>query len=333
MLKGKIKYVIIAVCVAVLLAGIITTLCFIPAIKVAVNAGKYDFESYAEGSHGDRIHFLSTGGSDAILIESDGKYALVDCAEDNDNPRGFSGLQLKGYEDVVLSYVKKIAGDKDGKVTLEFVLGTHSHSDHIGGFDTLIMDKDINVKKAYMKEYDASKINDHEVTEWDNQEVYDQFMNACKTRGVPVEHNLVNVVERFGNFEMKIMNGEVDTSNEKKGENENSIGLLVSAFGKKAFLSGDINNYDGDEDRLGDLIGDIDMLKAGHHGYTGSSSKDYVKKLNPEIVVLTNTIHGMNNSVRKSVNAVDAAVYATKEHNGIIAEFSANGIKLYDNIH
>lgn len=32
----------------------------------------------------DRIHFLNTAASDAILIESCGKFALIDCAEDND---------------------------------------------------------------------------------------------------------------------------------------------------------------------------------------------------------------------------------------------------------
>jgi hypothetical protein len=38
------------------------------------------------------VHFLPTGSSDAILLESDGHFALVDCAEDSDNPRVFPEL-------------------------------------------------------------------------------------------------------------------------------------------------------------------------------------------------------------------------------------------------
>ena len=48
----------------------------------------------------------------------------------------------------VVDAVRKIAGDENGKAVLEFVLGTHSHSDHIGGLDTVILDENITVKTA-----------------------------------------------------------------------------------------------------------------------------------------------------------------------------------------
>ena len=54
----------------------------------------------------DRIHFMRTGSSDAILLESDGHFAMVDAGEDTDNPRGFDGLNLPGYEQDVLAYLK-----------------------------------------------------------------------------------------------------------------------------------------------------------------------------------------------------------------------------------
>ncbi|MBP5717622.1 MAG: hypothetical protein J6X53_01405, partial [Abditibacteriota bacterium] len=46
------------------------------------------------------------GSSDAILIESDGRFAMVDAGEDTDNPRGFPGLELAGFEDEVVAYLK-----------------------------------------------------------------------------------------------------------------------------------------------------------------------------------------------------------------------------------
>ena len=65
--------------------------------------------AYVKTIPGAKIHFLSTGSSDAILLESDGHFALVDCAE-------------AGYKDYVLGCVKRTAAGTDGKVTLDFVL-------------------------------------------------------------------------------------------------------------------------------------------------------------------------------------------------------------------
>ena len=78
----------------------------------------------------DRIHFLNTYNSDAILIESNGKFALIDSGEGDRNPR--RKLSYNGSEEAVIKYLKKAAGDVEGKVTLEFALGTHNHYDHVG---------------------------------------------------------------------------------------------------------------------------------------------------------------------------------------------------------
>ena len=120
----------------------------------------------------DRIHFLNTDNSDAILLESDGRFAMVDAGEDTDNPRGLPGLNLPGFEDRVLAYLKAHAADADGKVHLDFIVGTHAHSDHLGGFDTILADSDVSVGRAYLKVYDSSVINEEEVREWDNGDVF-----------------------------------------------------------------------------------------------------------------------------------------------------------------
>lgn len=308
-------------------------ICILPVAVMNENVKRLNFTDYTEGGHGDRIHFLSTGGSDAILLESDGKFALVDCAEDSDNPRNLPALEYTGYEDKVIEYVKKIAGNEQGKATLEFIIGTHSHSDHIGGFDTLIADEDIEVKKAYIKRYNAAAINDYEVTKWDNEEVYNQFIAACENGNVEIVHETADVTERLGIFEISILNGEYDVSGKKKGENENSLGILVEAYGLRTFLAGDINNKDGDETRLGKIIGDVDVLKVGHHGHIRSTSRGFVKDLNPEIAVVTSSINKVFFGVRMNLNSVSAAIIATKENNGIIVEYRTDGLKLYRNIH
>lgn len=278
---------------------------------------------------GDRIYFLNTGGADAILIESEGKYALIDAAEDSDNPRGFPDLVYDGTEEYVCDAVKRIAGNENGEAVLEFVLGTHSHSDHIGGFDTLILDEKITVKTAYLKEYDESRIRDYEIEAWDNKEVYEQMVNACSERGVPIISDISEEPFTFGNFTLKFCNTEITDPAEKVGENENAVGLLIEKGSLRAFLAADINNLDGDEDRLAAEIGKVDLLKVGHHGYDGSTTRGFAQALSPEISVVTNKENNMNKETLKTLNEVKAAVFETGAFNGIIAEFGDNEIKLY----
>lgn len=333
-MTAKRKILFAALTVAVIAAAVLTFI-FMPHKQMKDNLKNITFLSAESAEPTDAIYFLNTGNADAILIESDGKFALVDAAEDSDNPRGFPNLEFEGTEEYVLNAVKKIAGDKNGKVTLEFVLGTHSHSDHIGGFDTLLLDEDINVKNVYLKEYDESKITDFEITEWDNKEVYEQMINACEKRGFPVTHNISEVPFNFGNFTMKFCNAADKTKESKTGENENAVGLLIEKGDLRAFLAADINNYDGDEDRLAEELGKVNLLKVGHHGYDGSSTLGFIKALSPEYAVVTNKEGKISKRPLSNLNSVKAAVLETGAYNGIITEFTDEGIVLYkglDNI-
>ncbi len=321
---------------AILLLTVVVTaslaIYFTPNIKMVSGAREFMLEAIDLSTHGDRIYFLNTGSADAILIESEGKFALIDGAEDSDNPRGFENLVYDGTEDYVVDAVRKIAGDENGKAVLEFVLGTHSHSDHIGGLDTVILDENITVKSAYIKEYDESKIKSYEIERWDNKEVYEQMISACGKRNVPVIHDISEEPFDFGNFTLKFCNTAETESAEPIGENENAVGLLVEKNGLRAFLAADINNYDGDEDRLAAEIGKINLLKVGHHGYDGSTTLGYVQALSPEFAVVTNREGGISRTPLKNLVSVNASVFETGKYNGIVAEFEDDKITLFSDI-
>ena len=53
-------------------------------------------------------------------------------------------MNTKGYEEVVVSYLKDI-----GVKNLEFVIATHAHSDHIGNMDTIF--ENFEVKNLYTR--------------------------------------------------------------------------------------------------------------------------------------------------------------------------------------
>jgi len=279
--------------------------------------------SYQNTLAGDKIHFLRTGSSDAILLESDGKFALVDAAEDSAFPAQKPHLAYVGWEDYIVDYVKRVASGK-----LDFVLGTHAHSDHIGGFDTLINDPEISVGRAYLKYYDNASKEPYERDYWDNQECYEQMMQACRARGVPVIKEFTHKPFVLGNFRCTIFNGE---AGRKTGdENDASLGLLIEHSTLRAFLAGDINNVSGNEQRLRKSIGRVDLLKAAHHGYDGSSTLALVTGLMPRTVVFANHGKKIYPTVKSRYMAVsNSRLMATCTHGGVAAVFHDREIKYY----
>lgn len=321
----------LSVCV-VASAGVLGAFVAKPQLDIQKNRQGFSVSDSADFGGGDCIHFLDTDSSDAILIESDGHFALIDCAEDSDNPRGFENLVYDGYEEYVLEYLRKNVKGEDGNVHLDFVLGTHAHSDHIGGFDTVISAPDVIIDRAYLKRYDESKINDHEVTAWDNKEVYTQMLDALNAKSIPVIEDITETEFMLGNFKITLFNTEYDESGNIVGENDNSIGVLVEKNGHKAFLAADIDNITGDEERLAPLIGKVDLLKVGHHSYSKSTSSLWLRTLRPEVCVVTNKFEKTDkNTLRRITRICHSPILTTGGEKGVIAHFTEDGSIVYYN--
>ncbi len=280
-----------------------------------------------------KIHFLNTKNSDCMILESQGHLAMVDAGEDNDYPADKPHLNMKGYEEEVVAYLLDHFRGEDGKVHLDFVLATHCHSDHIGGFDTVINHPDIVVDKGYVKPYHPEDIFVYERVRWDNLEVYNQMLDAMKANGVERIERFDEAETDLGDFHIQFLNGAYKKRFLKFGENINSVGTLLTIGNTKVFLAGDINNKDGEEWRLAPKIGKVDLLKVGHHGYVFSSSYRFIKTLHPDIAVVCNSNYRIYPDVRAKLKWVAKAdLYTTADNNGVLAEFDGKNVKITTNI-
>lgn len=275
-----------------------------------------------------KLHFLNTGASDCILLESDGHFALIDAAEDSDFPADKPHLNTGGYEAQVVEYLLAHCRGADGLVTLDFVLGTHAHSDHIGGFDTVVRHPQIRVKQAYLRPYNAAAVFFGERLRWDNQEVYDQMLAALRDTNTPLEPTFDRQRCTLGRCQVTFRYCGVQKKRlpVKFGENHNTVVTEIEAGNTHILLAGDMNYKSGDERRIAKAVGKVDLLKVGHHGLVGSTSFHLLKALMPRIAVVTNSKNGMYPDVRyKLTRVARTTLYTTVDANGVLATFDAQG--------
>ena len=249
---------------------------------------------------GNRIHFINTkakSGSDAILLESNGHYALIDMGEDYDFPDGSDprypirwGISIRNYQVMEDRLIRHL--DQLGVKKLDFILGTHVHSDHIGGADEIL--NRYQVDKFYLKKYSDKRITSTWGL-WDNLFNYDNALRAAQNKGVKLIQDIKDEDShfKFGDMDIQLYNykNEYDADGNLKrvlDDNSNSIVAVVTVAGKKIYLGGDLDNAEGAEDKLGPVIGKVDMMKWNHH-YDAkiSNTIGFIDHLSPSMVIQT----------------------------------------------
>ena len=229
------------------------------------------YEESAE--HKDFMSGLITAG-DAILLESNGEYAMVDT--------GYPLLTM------VPDYLRAL-----GVTSLKFVVFTHSHVDHVGGILTLPM-AGIGIEHIYMKNYDKNPAN---VAKSDyNSDCWVTVKNS----GIPMtyiddmsESNssvwLGDMLLQFLNRKNKVASGTT------KDDNKNSaIVYITTRNSHKVLLTGDYTTKSGLENII-NKTGSVDIYKLGHHGYQGNGLN-----IKAKYVVCTNTKARMLDKVHKT---------------------------------
>ncbi|MGN0071440.1 MAG: DNA internalization-related competence protein ComEC/Rec2 [Atopobiaceae bacterium] len=196
-----------------------------------------------------RLCVLDVGQGDAILIQEGGAAVLVDTG-----PEGAIAEAL----------------EREHVLHIDAVVLTHLHDDHTGGV------KDLAGVAPVGKVYVAEGVNEA-MSATLKEEISD-------LTGSDAEELSEGAAICAGGFTMRMAWPKASVSGE---ENADSIELVLEhEEGNETFRA--LLTGDGEEDELRqfvDEVGDIDVLKVGHHGSEISIDADEAKKLSPELAV------------------------------------------------
>lgn len=198
------------------------------------------------------VHFIDVGQGDSILLEYNGKAMLVDAGERD------KGTVVSAYlQDQSIS-------------SIDYVVATHPHSDHIGGMDEVL--------NSFQIGHFIDSGFPH------TSKTYENMLTAIDEKNIPFE-----VVQEGEKIEfdpavdIEVLNPESEYSEEL---NENSVVLRVN-YGEVSFLLMGDAGLETEEKLLSsgyDL--DSDILKVGHHASRSGSGEAFISAVSPEVSVI-----------------------------------------------
>jgi len=199
------------------------------------------------------VYYISCGNADSILIESNSHFILVDTGDN-------------GTEDEIIDFLKS-----KNVSTIDYLILTHPHADHIGGAVEII---------------NAFKINEVLMPEAENKDAatYRKTVELIEDKNIKSrepkagewitwQDATIQIIGRIGDF----------------GDNLNNSSIVFRLLhGDNVFLfMGDCEQDMETKIREAGYSVKCDVLKVGHHGSNTASSYMLIKEASPEYAVIS----------------------------------------------
>ncbi|MDL2344418.1 DNA internalization-related competence protein ComEC/Rec2 [Deinococcus sp. MIMF12] len=230
------------------------------------------------------LAFLDVGQGDSTLIRSRGLEVLVDGG-------GSVGSDYDVGTRTVVPALRAL-----GVRSLDVVVATHADTDHIEGLPGVL--RAMPVGELWIGQ---RKTDDPELTE---------LLGAARERGVPVREVRRGDRLEAGGVRLTVLwpPGRLWSTE----DNDNSVALTLESGDFRAALLGDLAAWG--EAQLG--VGDLDFLKAAHHGSRHSTGEALLRESTPADVLISvgrNTYGHPHPDVLERVRAVGAKVWRTDQ--------------------
>ncbi len=199
------------------------------------------------------VTFIDVWQGDSALLELPGGYAvLIDGGDDGHG--NWDVLQVM---------------EKRGITSLDLMVMTHPHADHVGGLDEVI------------EQVDVAEV-------WENGETlttnaYEDFVTAREARGVPVSYPEQGDETWLGDVHLEVLN-----SNEGyPGQNNDSLVIMFTYGAVRLLTTGDV-----EDEEQHDLVNDYgdalhaDVIKVPHHG-SPNYDTEFIATVSPDYAVIS----------------------------------------------
>lgn len=200
------------------------------------------------------VIFLDVGQGDAILIMQGTHQVLIDGGADGAILQEQLGKYMPFW-------------DRE----IDIVIATHPDSDHIDGL--------IDVFKNYAV---------HQF--WHTSAFKDTSQYAALMNAAQSEINLDDVLVRYGvrayvddGVYLQVVYPYKRNLGDVKDSNDTSIAIMLYVYDDIFYMGGDLSS--SHEDSL--PIGQVTVLKVGHHGSKESTSEHFLRKLRPRDILIS----------------------------------------------
>ncbi len=246
------------------------------------------------------VHFIDVGQGDCTLVMCEGHNMLIDAGESDQGEK-------------VVEYLKA----QEIK-SLDCVIGTHPHSDHIGGLRAVV-NSDIKIGKIIMP-----KIPDDQVP---NSYTYTKLLKAIISKGLTVTSADDSVFE----LGSAVVNTYVPKK-KYKDLNDYSVAAKIT-HGENSFLiTGDLGKQSEKEliNRGCDLSARV--LQVCHHGSRESSSELFLSKVKPAYAVIQcgagNSYGHPHQETLDRISEYTSEIYTTDTNGTIVFESDKAGMNI-----
>lgn len=245
------------------------------------------------------IYFFDVGQADSILVSTQDQNMLIDAGNNSD------GKLISEY----LSETLKIS-------TIDYLIGTHNHEDHIGGLDDII--ENFEIKNLYMPYVSIT-----------STQTYENVEETAINKNLNIVNPNIGDTFNLGTSKIEVMN--VDNT-EPTNKNESSIVLEMQFGSLKYLFTGDTE----EENENSREWNDIDVLKVAHHGSNTSNSERFLNQAKPEIAIVSvgpnNSYNLPKENILNRLENVGAQIYRTDEVGTIVikSDGTTNDISTLD---
>ena len=252
----------------------------------------------------DRLHvsFLDVGQGDAILIQKGNYQVLVD---------GGSSPQA-----VCLELSEEMPfWDR----TIEMVVLTHPHDDHLGGLVEVLDDYTVNQVLS---------------SGWqDDSPLYEQWLALIEEKDIEYIVACAGQRMEFGGVVIEALNPPQPFLLDTESDIDNNSIVLHLSLGDISFLLTADLMWQGEFELISQrLVPQSTVLKIGHHGSNTSTSDDFLMMVNPRLAVISADPDEYGHPHAEVMARLEAAlgkenIYLTAEDGTI--EFITDGTRLW----